>query len=179
MTQIASVYAQALYDLAKDKSATEQVLSQLQTLQQSISEEPDFLRLLSTPALSKEERCRIIDDCFSGKLHPYILNFMKILVEKGYARHFPQCCDAFEALYNLDHGILVVTASTAFPLTADQLSRLSKKLETITGKQIRLRNYTDETVLGGIRLDYDGKQLDDTLQHRLDDMAKLLKNTVL
>ena len=37
MTQIASVYAQALYDLAKDESATEQVLSQLQTLQESFS----------------------------------------------------------------------------------------------------------------------------------------------
>ena len=179
MTQIATVYAQALYDLAREEAAAEAVLSQLQTLQESFSAEPDFLRLLSTPAISKEERCRIIDDCFSGKLHPYILNFMKILAEKGYMRHFQDCCTAFEAQYNLDHGILVVTALSAYPLTADQLTRLTKKLEPITGKQIRLRNRTDETVLGGIRLDYDGKQLDDTLQHRLDDMGKLLKNTVL
>ena len=172
-------YGLALYALAKDEQLDKEILEQLQVLDTAFSQEPDFLRLLSTPALSKEERCRIIDDCFSGKLHPYILNFMKILAEKGYMRHFEDCCTAFETQYNLDHGILVVTALSAYPLTADQLTRLTKKLESITGKQIRLRNRTDETVLGGIRLDYDGKQLDDTLQHRLDDMGKLLKNTVL
>ena len=49
----------------------------------------------------------------------------------------------------------------------------------ITGKNVDLNVHVDSRVVGGIRLDYEGKQLDDTLQHRLDDISKLLKNAVL
>ena len=50
--------------------------------------------------MPKEERVRILDDSFRGKLHPYVLNFLKILTEKGYMRHFSDCCKAFEESYN-------------------------------------------------------------------------------
>ena len=34
-------------------------------------------------------------------------------------------------------------------------------------------------MLGGLRLSYDGKQVDGTVKNRLDAIGKLLKNTVL
>ena len=179
MTQIAATYAQALYDLAKDENLTEEILAQLQALQESISAEPDFLRLLSTPSLSKEERCGILDSAFRDKVHTYVLSFMKILVEKGYMRHFADCCKAYKTLYNEDHGILPVLAVTAVALNDTQKQKLTAKLETITGKTVELENRVDASVLGGVRLDYDGKRVDGTVQNRLDTIAGLLKNTVL
>ena len=83
MTAQASVYGQALYVLAKDENCDRQILEELSTLDKSFSEEPDYLRLLSAPNLPKEERCRILDTAFRGKVHPYVLNFLKILTEKG------------------------------------------------------------------------------------------------
>ncbi len=179
MTQIAVTYAQALYDLAKDENLTEAILTQLQALQEGFSAEPDFLRLLSTPGLSKEERCGIVDASFREKVHTYVLSFLKILVEKGYVRHFADCCKAYKTLYNEDHGILPVLAVTAVALNDTQKQKLTAKLETITGKTVELENRVDATVLGGVRLDYDGKRVDGTVQNRLDTIASLLKNTVL
>lgn len=179
MNQTASNYAQALYDLAKDESISETVLSQLLVLKAGIEAEPTFIRLLSTPTLSKQARTQIIDDSFGGKVHPYVLNFLKILTERGAMRHFSDCCCAYETLYNRDHGILVVTVVSSLDLSEQQQVRLQQKLASITGKQIQLRCRIDPAVLGGIRLDYDGKQVDDTLSARLDAMGKLLKNTVL
>lgn len=179
MTQIAATYAQALYDLAKDENLTEEILAQLQALQESISAEPDFVRLLSTPGLSKEERCGILDAGFRDKVHTYVLSFMKILVEKGYMRHFADCCKAYKTLYNADHGILPVLAVTAVGLSNAQAQRLTAKLEQITGKTVELENRVDPTVLGGVRLDYDGKRVDGTVASRLDAVRSLLKNTVL
>ena len=179
MTQIAATYAQALYDLAKDENLTEEILAQLQALQEGFSAEPDFLRLLSTPGLSKEERCGIVDASFREKVHTYVLSFLKILVEKGYVRHFADCCKAYKTLYNEDHGILPVLAVTAVALSDAQVQRLTAKLEQITGKTVELENRVDATVLGGVRLDYDGKRVDGTVQNRLDTIAGLLKNTVL
>ena len=179
MSQLASTYAQALYDLAKEENLTQTVLQQLTALQQAFGEEPDFLRLLSAANLSKEERCRILDDSFRGKTEPYVLNFMKILTEKGYMRYFSDCAAAFRDAYNLDHGILPVKAVTAVPMTEDQIARLTEKLGKLTGKTIDLSCRIDPAVLGGVRLDYDGKRVDGTVQGRLDAVDKLLKNTVL
>lgn len=179
MTEVGSVYGQALYDLALSEGVAETVLQQMDVLHQSFCSEPEFLKLLNTPALTKQERCCILDDSFRGKLQPYLLNFLKLLTEKGYIRHFSHCRDAYRECYNRDHGIMPVTVVTALPMTADQKKRLKGKLETITGKTIELHTQIDPDCLGGVRLDYDGKRLDDTVAHRLDAIRNVLKNTVL
>ena len=179
MTEVGNVYGESLYELAKDESLTGLIGEQLAVLQTVFQQEPDFIRLLSSPNLTKAERCQILDDSFRGKVHPYLLNFMKILTEKGYMRYFSDCCDSFAALYNQDHGILPVTAVTAVALTSAQAEKLTKKLADITGKHIELVNRIDPSCLGGVRLDYDGQRLDDTVSHRLDTIRDMLKNTVL
>ena len=179
MTQAANTYAQALYDLAKDENLDKQIFSELEALNQAFVQEPEFLRLLSVPNLPKAERCAILDESFRNKVHIYVLNFLKILTEKSYIRQFGDCCKAYHGLYNEDHGILTVKAVTASLLTEDQSARLTQKLSGITGKTIELVNQVDPSVLGGVRLDYDGKRVDGTVQNRLDSIGRMLKNTVL
>ncbi len=180
MTEVGNVYGQALYDLAQSEGLSKAIFDELGILNHCFSvEEPAFLKLLSTPTLTKQERCQILDDSFRGKIQPYLLNFLKILTEKGYIRHFSDCCSAYQEHYYRDNNILLVKAVTAVPMTPQQLERLTKKLQSITGKQIELRCAVDENCLGGVRLDYDGKRLDDTVAHRLAAVRSVLKNTVL
>ena len=179
MTQVGNVYGQALYSLAKDEGLSSVVLEELKVLKESFSEEPEFLRLLAAANLSKDERCKIVDDSLRGKVQPYVLNFLKILTEKGYARQFFECCEMYESQYNEDHGILPVKAVTAISLTKEQTEKLAKKLAGITGKTVMIENQVDADCIGGVRLDFDGKRLDDTVAHRLEAIGGLLKNTVL
>lgn len=179
MTQVGNVYGEALYDLARSEGLDQQILGELGVLSASFNQEPDFLRLLAAPNVSKEERCQIIESSFRDKVHPYVLNFLKILTEKGYPRHFSDCCEAYRVHFNADHGILPVKAVSAVALTEDQSARLCEKLQAITGKTIELTNRVDPDVLGGIRLDYDGKRLDDTVSHRLESIRNMLNTTVL
>lgn len=179
MTQAGSVYGTALYTLALEEGLTGSLLAELRVLQESFRETPDFIRLLSSPNLSKQERCQVLDDCFREKVHAYVLNFLKILTEKGYMKHFHDCCQSFEALYSRDNGILPVTAITAVPMSREQAEKLAAKLSRATGKQVSLQNKVDPSVLGGVRLDYDGKRLDDTVSHRMDAITAALKGIVL
>ena len=179
MTEVGSVYGESLYELAKEENLTKLIGEQTAVLQQSFQQEPDFIRLLSSPNLTKAERCQILDDSFRGSVHPYLLNFLKILTEKGYMRHFSDCCDAYMEHYDQDNGILRVNAVTAVALTAEQADKLTQKLTGITGKKIALRNRIDPAVLGGVRLDYDGQRLDDTVSHRMDAIRDVLNKTVL
>ena len=175
MTQIANAYAQGLYQLAKDEGLTEELLQQLITLQSAFAEEPSFCRLLSTANLSKDERVSILDSSFRDKVHPYVLNFLKILTERGYIAHFSDCCVAFRNQYNEDNDILPVSAVTAVPMTEQQQAKLTQKLTSLTGKTVDLANRVDPHCLGGVRLDYDGKRVDGTVKNRLDGLAKLLR----
>ena len=179
MTRVGSIYGQALYDLARDESLSDIILEELKLLKEIFDQNGEYVRLLSVPNLSKEERCSLLDEAFSGKVQPYVLNFLKILTEKGYISRFADCMNAYRDLYNEDNGILPVKAVSAVTLTEDQTQRLAAKLGSLTGKTIELTNVVDPECLGGIRLDYDGTRMDDTVQHRLDSIRKLLKNTVL
>ena len=179
MTEISVSYAEALYSLAKEENMTEILLQQLQSLQSVFAEEPKFLQLLALPGISKQERCGILEDCLRNKAHPYILNFLKILTEKGYIRHFAGCAKAYEDAYNADNGIVTVLAVTAVELTAEQADRLRSKLEQVTGKAVKLHNRIDATCLGGVRLDFDGKRVDGTVKNKLEALRSQLNNTVL
>jgi len=179
MTEAASVYGEALYALAKDENKSDVMLKQLKTLDECFTAEPDFIRLLSAPNLTKIERKEILDACFKDKAEPYLLNFLKILMEKGYIRQFSNCVQVFRERYNEDHGIMPVSAVTAIPMSDGQKEKLAAKLAGITGKQIELTNTIDPACIGGIRLDYDGKRVDDTIIHRLDAMSSMLRNTIL
>ena len=179
MTEVGSVYGESLYELAREESLGKLIGEQIAVLQDAFRQEPDFVRLLSSPNLTKAERCQILDDSFRGKAHAYVLNFLKILTEKNYIRYFSDCCDAYTARYNQDNDILTVTAVTAVALSPAQTEKLTEKLSRITGKTIDLKNRIEAAVLGGMRLDYDGQRLDDTVSHRLDAIRDLLDKTVL
>ena len=179
MTEIGNVYGKALYELAVAEELSSEILHQLNVLQESFAQEPAFLKLLSVRNLSRAEQCRIISDSFDGKVHPYVVNFLKILTEKGYIRRFSDCVAAYRNCYNEDHNILPVAAVTAVALSAEQIAKLKEKLESITGKTVQLTNRVDPRCLGGVRLDLEGKCLDDTLAHRFESIRQLLKNTVL
>lgn len=179
MTEVGSVYGEALYGLCLDEGLAKDVLAELSVLDQCFRETPEFIRLLSSPALTKAERCTILNDSFQNSLQPYLLIFLKILTEKGYMRYFADCCEAYRDCYNRDHNILPVKATTAIALSEDQTKKLTEKLSAITGKNVQLYNHLEPSVLGGVRLDYDGKRLDDTVANRLGNIRSLLENTVL
>ena len=172
MTGAAGVYGQGLYALAKEESLEEAILQELDLLKAAFAEEPDFLKLLSSANVPKEERLEIIDSSFRGKAQPYVLNFLKLLTEKGYIARFTDCCEAYRNQYNEDRGILQVRAVSAVALTEGQRKQLAEKLAAITGKTIDLVCKKDKSVLGGIRLNYGVIQVDGTVQSRLQAMER-------
>ena len=107
MTPVAKEYAEALYGLARDEGVCDRVREDLRALRDMIGENEGYLRVLSAPIIPQKERCDLLRDCLQGRVHPYVLNFARLLVEKGVIRHFGECCDAYQALYNDDHDILI------------------------------------------------------------------------
>ena len=167
MTETAKMYGGSLYDLAAEEGLESRILEELDAAAALLRDDPEYLHLLSIPSIPKKERCGLLDQALRGQVHPYVLNFLKILCEKGTLRELSGCARAYRVRYNQAHGILEAVAVSAVPMTEQQTARLHEKLEAVTGKQIDLKTKVDPAVLGGIRLDLEGTELDGTVKNRL------------
>ncbi len=174
MTKTAKTYGTALYDLAKEEGASPAILSELEAVVGIIGENPDFVRLVSSVALQKAERCGVIEEVFGGRVHPYLLNFLKILCENGIFKELSGCLEEYRARYNDDNGILEVRAVSAVALSDAQRQRLCEKLAASTGKTIHLKETVDPAVIGGMRVEAAGKSYDDTLSGRIERIGRSL-----
>ena len=176
---MAKTYGEALYSLAREEQLDQRLLEELEMAAALFQENQDYVHLLSLPSLPKKERCGMLDESFRDQVHPYLLNFLKILLERGALAELSGCCEAYRRHYYEDHGILEITAVTAVPLSEELLQRLHQKLEEKTGKTVLLKTRVEPEVLGGVRLEMEGRRLDGTVRNRLDAIQASLRQTVL
>ena len=66
-------------------------------------------------------------------------------------------------------------AVTARPLTDEQRAALTEKLRALTGKSIVLETRTDASLLGGVRVNVEGRTYDNTLRNRIDEIGQALR----
>lgn len=179
MTNTGSLYGKSLYDLAVSEDLSEQVMREMETVQDLLTEYPDYVRLLLEPSIPKKERLGLLDQAFGDALHPYLLNFLKILTERGILREFRSCEKCYRGLYNEAHGITEAKVLSAVELGPERQEKLKNRLEEMSGKKVILHVRTDPQVLGGIRVEMEGKLYDGTVRGRLSDLRRRLDETVL
>ena len=179
MTERAGIYGGSLYDLAAEENLTDTIKDQLQGLKAIFRENPEYLRLLSEPAIKKAERLDLIDKAFGGSCEKYLINFIKLLCERGLLGEFEGCCDTFVKRYNVDHNIAEAVVTSAVKLSDEQLKALKAKLEARSGKSVSLIQKLDPKVLAGIKVELEGVQLDGTVSGRLSGIGRKLDEAVL
>lgn len=167
MTEFGREYGEGMYALCAEEKIERDALLELQELRDAFAQNPDFVRLLGNMALSKQERVGIVEETFQGGLHEYVLNFLKLLVERGGIYAFAECVDAYRDCYNRDHQVAQAEITTAQPLNDAQRERLRQKLQSLSGREVVIKEKVDPSVLGGVVLQMDGKRYDNTVLHRL------------
>lgn len=175
MTKLEQVYGGALYDLALEEGLTGAILKELEQIVALFDANPDYWRFLSTLSIAKQERCAALDEAFQGRIQPYLLNFLKLLCEKGAADRLRGCAQEYRRRYQEDNGILTVRAVTAVALSPALRDKLQKKLEATLEKTVELQCRVDPQCMGGVLLELPGRQLDGTVRHRLDALSKTLQ----
>lgn len=178
MTKTAKLYGGSLYELAVQEKLAETIKEQMGQIRMLFRENPDYIRLLSEPSIPKQERNALIEDAFGKQAERYLVNFIKLLCERNILREYGDCCEEFMRRYNAGHGIVEAIVTSAVTLTPQQMDALREKLEKLSGKQVSLTQKKDVTVLAGLRVELDGKQLDGTVQGRLWGLSKKLKETI-
>ena len=174
MTDLVREYSNALYSLAEEENLQEEINGQLSELVECLDGQPDFMRLLNSHAIPKRERCRALDEVFSSQVNIYLLNFMKVLCERNAFYAFRDCAEAYHHRYNDAFGIVEAFAVSAAPLKEEQLQALKEKLGEISSRRVNLHVTTDESLIGGLRVEMEGRRIDNTIQTRLEQLRRTL-----
>ena len=179
MTEYAGVYGGSLYDLAAEENLAEAIKEELLTIRDIFRENPEYIRLLSEPSIAKEERTRMIEDAFGKDAERYLVNFLKILCEKGILNEYEGCVREYIKRFNADNGICEALVTSAVKLTDTQIAALRTKLEKTTGKTVSIETKIDPYVVAGIKVEIEGKQLDGTVSSRLSEISRRINETIL
>ena len=100
MTETARMYGGSLYDLAAEEGLDERILGELDGVTALLNGDAEYLHLLSIPSIPKKERCALLDEAFGGRVHPYLLNTLKLMAERGLAKGFFDAAAQYRKQYN-------------------------------------------------------------------------------
>lgn len=147
--QVGALYGKAILGAA-GKDADEIVLQLNAIVQQCFAQYPALEQLLASPRVSQVEKESLIDRVFSGKIHPKLLNFLKVLCRRGRVGWLRGIQVSANAIRDEELGRIRVVVTSAYALTADQQKSIAAKLGQTLGKEVVLEEKVDPSLLGGI-----------------------------
>lgn len=171
-------YAEALFSLSQEAEKCDNVYEDTRIAIAALVENEEYLSILDTPHLPLKERVAMIDQSF-GMLDEHLVNLIKILAEAKRAHLLVKILREYESLYDEYKGIFNAHVTSAVAMSDGQVEGLRIKLRSLTGKEPRIINTVDPSVLGGIKLRFEGKQVDGTVKGRLEGFEKKLRDLVI
>ena len=171
---VAKRYALALFGIAKEHNQLESMEEELRTVKEVFVENKELSVLFENPKLTLDKKKSIIEEAFSTA-SPYVLNTLKLLIDRHRTDQIVGVVDAFIELTNEARGIADATVYSVRPLSTDETEALSSSFAKKVGKQsLRITNVTDEDLLGGIKVQIGNRIYDGSLRGKLNRLEREL-----
>ncbi len=176
MNHTSREYAEALFELAAEEGREAEYAEALETVEQALQEEKDFLSLLASPAISRNDRMNVVSAALKGRIPEKMLALLRMMVFRGRSRDIPGMIASFRELAREARHESEARVVSAVPLTDEEKDSLRKKLEKRFGRKIILNCQVDPAVLGGIRVETEGRVLDGTVRARLQEIKEVMNS---
>lgn len=175
MKNLSREYACALFELSEEENIENIILNEFREISQIFNDNFKYVEILSSYAVSKNEKIALLNDTFKSKINDYLLNFLKVIVENGHVYVLKTCFGEYENIYNKKRNILIVTAYTSVCMTQEQIKKLTLKLEDKTRKKVFVLNKIDRSIMGGIKIFYDTSFVDISLDNYFKKLSRNLE----
>ena len=174
MTQTSREFAEALFELAMGDGNIGEVSAALDLIDQEMAENPGYLSLLASPALSREERKASLVQVFSGRIPRTALALLQMMVSRGHAREIGEMIRAWRVLEREHRGESDARVISAVELTEPERKALQSRLDQIFSRKMILHFVVDPALIGGIRVEAEGRVMDGSLQNRLRQIKEVM-----
>ncbi len=175
--RIGQRYGEALFELARERRATEEVRGELEELVALVAAAPEVRSLLVRPDLEVDRKLEALSAALGEQFSETIGALLANLVRHGRAESLPEVVEAYGGLADEAAGVVKAEVETAVPLSEEQRGRLVRALERLVGQRVRLEEQTDEAVLAGVRVSLGGRLIDGSAAGRLARMREELMET--
>jgi len=174
MSRVSCEYAQALYMLAEEKGMEESYGEGLELVEELFCQNPDYLKLLCSYAISKEEKLGSLDKAFSDALPREVISFLKLLCERRHMDEFSGCVKEYRAMLDEKNRVFPAKVTSAVELSEEEKSALISKLEKKSGHKVEPSFAVEPAILGGLIVEMEGSILDSSLRKHLKDVKDVI-----
>jgi len=171
MADAARVYAEALFDVGRNKGTLDTLQQQLGEFAEAVDRNRDLQVFFFSPYLSTAEKEEGIARAISGA-EPELVNFLKLLVDKHRMAEIFRIRREFEELWKKENRRIDVTVTSAVELDPAVVAKIGQEVERQTGEKVDLSSRVDGDILGGIVLQVGNMVLDASIRSRLEKLRK-------
>ncbi len=171
MEKIARVYADALFEVARDKKSLDSIHEQLGQFADAVDENRDLQVFFFSPYFSSTEKREGIEKAVSGA-DSELVNFLELLAEKHRMPAIFRIRRRFDELWAEANKRLEVTLTSAVELDESVVKKVGKEVERQTDRKIDLETEVDPDVLGGLVLRVGNMVLDASVRSKLERLRK-------
>ncbi len=174
MTTTSREYAEALFELAAPENQLEETSAGLETVVSAMMQTPEYRALLASPAISKEERLNALDAAFRGKIPDVLLGVLRMMVARGHVAALNRMAEDYNELSRQYRGESVAIVTSAVPLKEAEMVVLRDKLVKKLGRRVTLSCHVDPSLIGGVRVEVDGRVIDGSIRNKLDEIKEVM-----
>jgi F-type H+-transporting ATPase subunit delta len=175
-TGIASRYATAVFELARDGNALDDLERDIATLESSLSDSADFRDLIHSPVYSREEQGNAIGAIASKMgLTDMLANTLRLMASKRRLFVVPQLLAGLRERIADEKGEVTAEVRAAKALTADQETALAEALKSSVGKDVKMNVTVDESLIGGLVVKVGSKMIDTSIRSKLAALQNTMK----
>ncbi len=171
-------YAEAAFEVALRDDSVEAWRSELDTAAAIVADDT-VGRMLANPAVPLETRTAMSEQIFGKVLGRPALNLIGLMLRRGWIHELPQLAAEFRRLDNIRQGITLATATSAAPLSQDEINALTRRMEQFTGGRVELDVQVDPSLLGGLVVRVGDRLIDGSVRGRLERLRNQLVSGAL
>ncbi|BEP30238.1 ATP synthase F1 subunit delta [Helicovermis profundi] len=175
---VSNIYADALFEVAVEEDALSVIKEEFEFVIESFDLNLDFFRIYNSPQISVRERKEVISEVFEGKISEELLNFLKILIDKRRTSSLFGIGKAFNKLVDIHLGTEHVVVESVNKLSEKEMEILRKKIEELSGSNIKLVNKVNKELVGGLVIKSGDKIIDGSVTRKLaeikDELFKII-----
>ena len=171
MPDVAHVYADALFEVAREKGKLDEVRDQLGQVTDAVADNHDLQVFFFSPYFSSAEKIEGVKRAVVGAV-PELVNFLELLIEKGRMPEIFRIRREFEELWKQENRRIEVTVTSAVDLDPAVVDKIGIEIQQQTGQEVELASRVDPEILGGVVLQVGNKVLDASIRSRLEKLRK-------
>lgn len=173
---LAGRYAGALFDLANEQKALDQVHEDLQGFMALLHDSDDLSRLIESPAISKDDQVKALTAIAKkAGASDLTTKFMGLLADKRRAFVLPDVIDAYAVLLAEEKGLVQAEVVSAIELTQAQVDDVKDKISKSVGKTVTMTQRVDPSLMGGLVVRVGSRMIDASLKTKLHQLELAMK----